>query len=97
MARGQSRSSNSLVVPEAGKMLDQMKYEIAAELGLPVGKQLTQYADTEFATELGAIQAASIPEDYWGHLPSRDAGAVGGHITRRLVQLAEQTMGIGGS
>jgi len=92
MARGQSRSSNSLVVPGASKALDAMKYEIAAELGIPVGKQLASYADAEFATELGVIQGASIPEDYWGHLPSRDAGAVGGNITKRLVQLAEQSL-----
>ena len=93
MAGGQSRSSNNLLVPGAGKALDQMKYEIAAELGIPVGKHLASLsADTEFATELGAISAAAIPEDYWGHLSSRDAGAVGAHITRRLVQQAEQML-----
>jgi len=93
MARGQSRSSNQLLVPGAGKALDQMKYEIAAELGIPVGNNLANYAaDTEFATELGAIPAAAIPEDYWGHLPSRDAGAVGGHITKRLIERAELTL-----
>lgn len=93
MARGQSRSSNQLLVPEAGKALSMMKYEIAAELGIPVGQQLASLsADTEFATELGAIPAASIPGDYWGHLPSRDAGAVGGHITKRLVQQAEMVL-----
>lgn len=88
MARGQKRSSNQLVVPEAGAALDQLKYEIAAELGLPVGQNMG--TDTEFATELGAI--TSKREDYWGHIPSRDTGAVGGHITRNLVQLAEQAL-----
>ena len=31
--------SNNKVVPESKKALDILKYEIAAELGLPVGKQ----------------------------------------------------------
>ncbi len=80
------------IVPECHQALDQMKYEIAAELGLPVGKQAAGYSDTEFAGELGSIQQASYQEDYWGHISSRDAGAVGGRITQRLVQQAEQQM-----
>lgn len=87
MAKGQKRSSNQLLVREAGAALDQMKYEIAAELGLPVGKNYAA-GDTEFATELGAI--TSQREDYWGHISSRDNGAVGGHITRNLVRMAEE-------
>lgn len=92
MAKGQSRSSNNLVVPGAGKALYQLKYEIAAELGIPVGTNLAAYADTEFATELGSIRGSDIPEDYWGHLSTRDSGAVGGHITKRLVQQAQQAL-----
>lgn len=93
MGKGQG-SSNTKVVPESKAALDMLKYEIAAELGLPVGKQgLSSFsADTEFATELGALQAGSIKEDYWGHIASRDAGAVGGTITRRLIQRAEETL-----
>jgi hypothetical protein len=92
MARGQSNSSNRIVVPEAEKALDALKYEIAAELGLPVGKYYSFDPNTEFATELGSIPASSIKEDYWGHIAARDAGAVGGHITRRLVQKAEEAL-----
>lgn len=88
MAKGQS-SSNVKVVPEAAAALDQMKYEIAAELGLPVGQNRGSF-DTEFATELGTV--TNTREDYWGHIASRDTGAVGGHMTRRLVQLAEQAL-----
>ncbi|MFB0846144.1 small, acid-soluble spore protein, alpha/beta type [Paenibacillus oleatilyticus] len=83
--------SNKKVVPESGKALDVLKYEIAAELGLPVGKQLAN-ANVEFATELGLIPSASIKEDYWGHIASRDAGAVGGTITARLIKKAEEMM-----
>ncbi|MCM3271437.1 alpha/beta-type small acid-soluble spore protein [Paenibacillus elgii] len=83
--------SNKKVVPESGKALDVLKYEIAAELGLPVGKQLAN-ANVEFATELGSIPSTSIKEDYWGHIASRDAGAVGGTITARLIKKAEEMM-----
>ncbi|WP_438447458.1 small, acid-soluble spore protein, alpha/beta type [Gorillibacterium sp. sgz5001074] len=93
MGKGQS-GSNSKVVPESKAALDMLKYEIAAELGLPVGKQAlgSMSADTEFATELGSISAGSIKEDYWGHIAARDAGAVGGTITKRLIQRAEETL-----
>jgi hypothetical protein len=69
MARGQSQTSNTLVVPQAERALDQMKFEVAQELGI------------------------QIPEDgYMGYIASRDNGAIGGHITRRLVQIAEQQL-----
>lgn len=91
MARGQSNGSNAKLVPGCERALDRMKYEIAAELGLPVGAGAAAQTDAEFAAELGAF-AGPVREDYWGHISARDAGAVGGTITRRLVQLAEQTL-----
>ncbi len=60
------------VVKEAHKALDDMKYEIAAELGLPV------YQGSE---------------DYWGHIQTRDAGRVGGHMTRKLVAFGQLALG----
>jgi hypothetical protein len=85
--------TNNKVVPGCDKELDAWKYEIAAEMGLPVGKQLSGFgSDTEFATELGSISAGQIKEDYWGHIASRDAGAVGGAITSRLIRKAEEMM-----
>lgn len=69
MQQGQSSSSNSLVVPQATSALNQMKYEVAQELGI------------------------QIPQDgYMGFMATRDTGAIGGHITRRLVQIAEQQL-----
>lgn len=69
MGAGQSRSNNILVVPQASQALDQMKYEVAQELGI------------------------QIPQDgYYGFMATRDTGAIGGHITRRLVQIAEQQL-----
>lgn len=90
MARG-SKSRNPKVVPECAQALDQWKYEIAAELGLPVGQSAIN-ANVEFATELGAIPSSSMKEDYWGHIAARDTGAVGGAITRRLVEKAQEAL-----
>jgi hypothetical protein len=43
----------------------------------------------EVARELG-IQ---VPQDgYWGDIPSRLNGAIGGHMVRRMIQLAEQQL-----
>ncbi|WP_028560857.1 alpha/beta-type small acid-soluble spore protein [Paenibacillus pinihumi] len=62
--------NNQLVVPQARAALEQMKYEVAQELGI------------------------QIPQDgYYGNMATRDAGSLGGYITRRLVQIAEQQLG----
>jgi hypothetical protein len=69
MAGGQSNNNNILVVPQARMALDQLKYEVAQELGI------------------------QIPQDgYYGYMATRDTGAIGGHIVRRLVQIAEQQL-----
>ena len=70
MAKGSAQIGKK-VVPEAHKALDNMKYEIAAELGIPV------YQGSE---------------DYWGHITSRDCGAVGGHMVRRMIEMAEKSL-----
>ncbi|WP_058300348.1 alpha/beta-type small acid-soluble spore protein [Gorillibacterium timonense] len=86
--------SNKKVVPEAKKALDAMKYEIAAELGLPVGQAYSGggIADAEFAGELGSVSSGGYKKDYWGHLASRDNGAMGGNITKRLIEKAEEAL-----
>ncbi|ATY85528.1 acid-soluble spore protein [Kyrpidia spormannii] len=67
MAQGQKR--NALVVQAATRALDQLKYEVASELGI------------------------ATPQDgYWGTMTTRDTGAIGGNITRKLVALAEQQL-----
>lgn len=66
--------SNNLVVPQATAALQQMKYEIAQELGV------------------------SIPQDgYYGNYTSRDTGSIGGYMTKRLVQMAQQSLSGGNS
>lgn len=66
MARG---NNNQLVVPQARAALEQMKYEVAQELGI------------------------QLPADgYYGNMATRDAGSLGGMITRRLVQMSQEML-----
>jgi hypothetical protein len=62
-------NNNSLVVQQAQAAINQLKYEVAQELGI------------QFS-----------PTGYNGNLATRDAGSIGGNITRRLVQMAEQQL-----
>ena len=63
-----SGRNNRTVVPEAKGALNQMKYEIASELGI------------------------NLKQVYNGDLPSRQAGYIGGYMTKRLVEQAERAM-----
>jgi small acid-soluble spore protein A (major alpha-type SASP) len=71
MGGTQMTRNRQQLVPEAHKALDDMKYEIAARLGIPV------YQGSE---------------DYWGHVTTREAGSVGGYMTKHLVAFAEQAL-----
>jgi len=62
-------NSNKIVVPGARQALDQMKLEIASELGMANYDSLDK-----------------------GNLPSRQNGYVGGYMTKKLVQMAQQNM-----
>ena len=64
-----NNSSNKIVVPAARQALDQMKLEIASELGMANYDSLDK-----------------------GNLPSRQNGYVGGYMTKRLVEMAQQNM-----
>ncbi|MDA8236097.1 MAG: alpha/beta-type small acid-soluble spore protein [Clostridia bacterium] len=44
----------------------------------------------EVAREVGI--ANQIQGGYWGNLSSRDCGAVGGGMVRKMIQLAEQQL-----
>ncbi|MUT66923.1 alpha/beta-type small acid-soluble spore protein [Paenibacillus sp. NEAU-GSW1] len=64
-----AKSQNQLLVPGARAALEQMKFEIAQELGI------------------------QLPADgYYGNMTTRDMGSIGGSITKRLVQIAEQQL-----
>lgn len=60
---------------------------------IPQAAQALDRMKFEIAQELG-IQLA--PDGYYGNLITRDAGRIGGNITRRLVQMAEQQLSGGG-
>ncbi|MGF7035298.1 hypothetical protein J2T17_006306 [Paenibacillus mucilaginosus] len=65
----QNQTSNQLVVTQASRAIEKLKYEVAQELGI------------------------QVPQDgYYGYMATRDTGAIGGQITRRLVQIAEQQL-----
>lgn len=55
-------------VPAAKNALDQMKYEVASQMGITLDK------------------------GYNGNLSSKDAGKIGGSMTKRLVEMAQQQM-----
>ncbi|WP_019424697.1 alpha/beta-type small acid-soluble spore protein [Paenibacillus sp. OSY-SE] len=84
--------SKKTLVPASKDALYSLKYEIAAELGLPVAQHGVHIGmNTEFAGELGSMPVQQTTNnDDWGHLTSRDAGSVGGEITKRLVMQALQ-------
>ncbi len=64
-----ARTNNRIVVPEARAALDQMKLEIANELGM------TNYSSTDK-----------------GNLTSRQNGYVGGYMTKKLVESAQNQL-----
>ena len=61
-------SGNRVNVPEAKNALDNMKYEVARELGI------------------------NLKQGYNGNLSARDNGYVGGYMTKKLVEMAEQQL-----
>ena len=72
MKRGNNMSNNNnntKVVPEAKAALNQMKLEIASELGMSNYQQVDK-----------------------GNLTARENGYVGGYMTKKLVEMAEQQM-----
>ncbi|WP_127581181.1 alpha/beta-type small acid-soluble spore protein [Paenibacillus koleovorans] len=80
------------LVPGCADALNQMKYEVAAELGIDFGQAAgANNSDVEFAGDLGsAASAGGMRSSYLGNLTAREAGAVGGSITQRLVRMAQQ-------
>ena len=43
----------------------------------------------EIAREIGLT---GIEDGYWGDVPTRQCGAVGGHMVRKMIEMAEQQM-----
>ena len=85
---------NRKLVPGCEAAIDRMKVEIASEFGVQPGAFGSSNAgfDAEFAGELGAAPAGGFGRGYGGNLTAREAGSVGGEITKRLVRQAQQTV-----
>ena len=64
-----NNNNNQKVVPQAKQALNQMKLEIANELGMADYQQVDK-----------------------GNLTARENGYVGGYMTKKLVEMAEQQM-----
>ena len=62
-----NNNNNQKVVPQAKQALNQMKLEIANELGMANYQQMDK-----------------------GNLTARENGYVGGYMTKKLVEMAEQ-------
>lgn len=59
------------------------------QLVVPQATQALQQMKMEAAQELGV----QLPADgYYGNVSTRDAGSLGGYITKKLVQIAEQQL-----
>ncbi|MDQ6419818.1 alpha/beta-type small acid-soluble spore protein [Paenibacillus sp. LHD-117] len=59
------------------------------QLIVPQATQALNQLKLEAAQELGV----QIPADgYYGNVSTRDAGSLGGYITKKLVQIAEQQL-----
>lgn len=63
-----ANNRNQKAVPEAKEALNQFKFEVASELGIP------------------------LKQGYNGDLKSKEAGYIGGNMTRKLVEQAERQM-----
>lgn len=99
-----------VLVPEAASSLDQFKIEVANELGYPTYghaaitpenyREILRRMKYEVAGELGLDRL--IHEGYWGDVPARLCGAVGGrmggkiggNMVRRMIQFAEQNLAL---
>jgi len=81
MAEGQQR--NQPVLPQAGQALDRFKYEVAQEVASTSNDPQAQLLQQWYAGQTGG---------YGGDIPSRLWGAVGGHMVRRMIAAAEQSL-----
>jgi hypothetical protein len=67
-----------------------MKMALGSETRNPLvvkeAKQAMSQWKYEVANELGINPPA---DGYWGTLTSRDCGAVGGHMVKKMIQMAE--------
>lgn len=81
MAQGQR--NNVPVIQNAGQALDRFKYEVAQEIAQTSNDPQAQLLQQYISGQTGG---------YGGDIPSRIWGAVGGHMVRRMIAAAEQSL-----
>jgi hypothetical protein len=54
-------------------------------------KQALRKFRDEIATELN-IDTTKIVGGYWGWMPTRETGAIGGHMVKRMIEAAERSL-----
>ncbi len=81
MAQGQR--SNNPVIQNAGQALDRFKYEVAQEVAQTTNDPQAQLLQQYISGQTGG---------YGGDIPARVWGAVGGHMVRRMIAAAEQSL-----
>ncbi len=60
------------------------------KLVVPQAAQAMYQFKYELANEVGI--ANQIQGGYWGHISSRDCGAVGGNMVRRMIEAYEKSL-----
>ncbi|WP_418790114.1 small, acid-soluble spore protein, alpha/beta type [Phosphitispora sp. TUW77] len=60
------------------------------KLVVPEASQAMNQFKYEMANEVGISN--QIQGGYWGHISSRDCGAVGGHMVKRMIEAYEQSL-----
>jgi len=81
VARGQR--SNEPLIRQAGQALDRFRDEVAQEVAMTSGDPQAQLLQQYLSGQTGG---------YGGDIPSRLWGAVGGHMVRRMIAAAEQSL-----
>jgi len=81
VAQGQQK--NQPLLPQAGQALDRFKYEVAQEVATTSNDPQAQLLLQWYQGQTGG---------YGGDIPSRLWGAVGGHMVRRMIAAAEQSL-----
>jgi small acid-soluble spore protein D (minor alpha/beta-type SASP) len=94
-------NNNGLLVPAAAGALDQLKFEVAQDIGWkPANLQDLQQKIDQAKYEVASAINVPLEHGYNGDLTSRQAGAVGGRLggrlggqmVKRMIAQAEQTL-----
>ena len=59
------------------------------QIVVPQAKNAMEQFKYEVASELG-IQTPN--DGYWGTMTTRDTGAIGGHMVRKMIEMAERSL-----